>query len=222
MTAVIMKKILLIIIFLYSIANVAQKNSVITIQKIKTSELKFDDLKNSSDVFSFRFWNKGQAIDIRILSDSTKTGTITNFITECPFSKTENQRTISRNEDLNVYIQKIILTDFQTQKALETIERNQICNLKSSDSIKNWEAVLDGEWFSTEQKLNGIYAKKDYDNPRMQKIEEARKFVSFYTELKYAINAEEILQTFLRDLKEGCYMMNGEHEIICKAVKRIH
>jgi len=102
------------------------------------------------------------------------------------------------------------------------MQRNNIYQFPPEESIKGWKSSLDGEWFSIEQKVDGIYSKKDYGNPRLQKeVIEARKFISFFTELKYAIKADESSQLFWRALKLGCYKLSGESEVTCKQQKRL-
>ncbi|OYU78890.1 MAG: hypothetical protein CFE23_16570 [Flavobacterium sp. BFFFF1] len=205
--------------FFYCVANFAQADSIPKIEKFSSLSLKFDDLKNTSDIFSYRIWNFGQAIDIRILADSTKVGNITNFITELPFTTIDQSR--EYNEDsLQVYVQKISLTPLEVQNAFQTIERYKIYNLPTQFDIADWKAILDGEFFETEQKYNGIYVKKTYSNPRQQTNHEGKAFVSFFDELIAVTNAKEYYKPFYKNLKIGCYSKKNEGMIFCKTNKR--
>jgi len=89
--------------FLFSVANLAQEHVAVNIEKITSSQLHFEDLRNSTDIFSFRFWNIGQVIDIRILSDSTRIGTITNFVTECPFTDFKKSQCIYSKRKFDIF-----------------------------------------------------------------------------------------------------------------------
>lgn len=216
-----MRKILLIIGLLHSVAIFAQKESMAEIKRISSKELKFDDLKNTTDILSFRFWNKGQVIDIRILSDSTKVGTIINFITELPF-KTIDESKEYTEDNLYSYYQKINLTNLEVKKALEIIEISKICDLPSDNLIKDWKLVLDGEWFSIEQKINNNYLEKIYGNPKSQEdLNEAKEFLSFYSDLEKTLKLNKVFSNFFFKLKIGCYKKNGEFEIICKQKKKV-
>jgi hypothetical protein len=190
------------------------------IQKIKSNEFKFGDLKTAQNNFSFRFWNQGQVIEIEKESDSIITGNIINFVTESSDSQ-KTQRKIQNGEIIpNIYFQKIELNKQDAEKILKIIVESKILNLKTSDSIKDWKPILDGEWFKIEQKINGEYVEKNYVNPKSQEeLLEAKVFLNFYSELEKKLSLEIIFQNFFKRLKQGCYSRNGEYEIICKRKK---
>lgn len=212
-----MKKIVFLFLFSYSTPILAQEFASLNIEKFTSSEFHFEDLKNTTDLFSFRFWNIGQVIEFRMLSDSTKVGTIINFAIECPFTNFMDSKPCDENDNLNVFVQKTNLSSEQIKKALETMQRNTIYEFPLESSIKGWVPILDKENFSIEQKVNGIYNKKEYNSPRLQKNNlEAKQFIKFFTELNYAVKANESAQTFWKALKPGCYKRRGNSEIICK------
>lgn len=215
-----MKKILLILI-LFSFANIsAQKNANSEIKKVSKSEFKLSDLDNSNDLFSFRFWNQGQVIELRILSDSTKIGTITNFVTKAYKSWRKQEKIISGKIDEIVFYQEIELNEKQFSEVLNLIKTSKITDLPSYEEIKGWKPILDGEWFKTEQNLNGKYKMKTYGNPKQQnELKEAVKFLNFYAALNQELDMKTKFSNFFSDLKFGCYSKNGENQIICKKRK---
>ena len=215
-----MKKILLILIFLNFVGIYAQEDSENKIQKVNKSELKFEDLENSDDIFSFRFWNKGQIIEIRILSDSTRIGTIVNFVTKAYKSSKKQDKILSGKIDEKAFFQKIELSDNRISETIKLIKNSKITELPSDNEIMNWKPILDGEWYSFEQKIDGKYEMKNYGNPRQQyELPEGVKFLNFYSALNDILDLEKKFAYFFADLKNGCYSKNGEHTIICKTRK---
>ena len=216
-----MKQTLLILLLLKFNIIIGQEIVSEKIQKVKSTEFKFGDLKSISNDFSFRFWNKGQVIEIQKESDSIITGSITNFVTETSESY-ETQIKIQSGELIPyVYYQKIDIPKNDAEKILKIIINSKILNLKDSDSINGWKQVLDGEWFSIEQKINNEYIEKHYGNPKSQQdLEESKIFLNFYTTLEKNLNLDNVFWKFFEKLNYGCYTRNGEHEIICKKKKR--
>lgn len=216
-----MKQTLLILLILQFNIIIGQEILSEKIQKVKSNEFKFNDLKSVSNDFSFRFWNKGQVIEIQKESDSIITGSIINFVTEA-FESYETQLKIQSGELIPyIYYQKINIPKNDAEKILEIIINSKILNLKDSDSINDWKLVLDGEWFSIEQKIDNEYIEKHYGNPKSQKdLEESKIFLNFNKTLEKTLNLDNIFWRFFNQLNYGCYSRNGEHEIICKKKKR--
>jgi hypothetical protein len=212
-----MKKVFLFLILL-SFANIsAQENPQWEVNKISKPDFKFSDLNNSNDLFSFRFWNQGQVIELRILSDSTRKGTITNFVTKAYKSWRKQEKIRSGKIDEKVFFQEIDLTENQFSKILNLIKTSKITDLPSDEELKEWKPVLDGEWFKIEQNLDGKYKSKSYGNPKQQNdLKEAVKFLNFYSSLNEELELKTKFSYFFSDLKYGCYSKNGEHQIICK------
>ncbi len=216
-----MKKILLFIIILNFFEGFTQEKIPSRIEKTTKSGLQFSDFKNSSDLFNFRFWNIGQVIEIRILSDSTKIGRITNFATKSYKSWKKQIKIESGKIDPIVYFQKRELTNSEISKVLSLIEKSQITELPSDNEIMNWKPVLDGECYSFEQKVGGIYKMKNYGNPRQQyELPEGVKFLQFYSELDDILHFNENFSDFFSNLDFGCYTKSGESQIICKKRKK--
>lgn len=216
-----MKKILLLIIILTFIEGFAQKKIQSRIEKTTKSELHFLDFKNSTDIFNFRFWNIGQAIEIRVLSDSTKIGTITNYVTKYYKSWKKQTKIDSGKIDPIIYYQIRALTNSEIMKVIDLIEKSQITELPSDNEIMNWKPILDGEWYSFEQKVGGVYKMKNYGNPRQQYgLPEGVKFINFYSDLDEILKFNEKFSYFFSDLNYGCYTKNREHQIVCKKRKK--
>ncbi len=191
-----MKIIFLLISFFYCTTICAQNYTPSELTPENEKKLQLTNFKNSSDLFDFRFWEHGQAIDIRILPDSTQTGTITNFLRE--------------TGDNKIHVQKIELNKADIRKVIDLIEKYSMYDLPTDDSIKTWQPVLDGESFWTEQNIKGTYALKYYGNPAAQKnVPEATRFVNFRADLKKALNLHELFVTFYFNLKVSCFYVNG-------------
>jgi len=210
----IMKIILIIISFFYQSIAIAQDIVTPKLPKIQAClHIIFNNLEDSSDIFTFRFWNKGQVIDIRIRSDSTKIGEITNFIKQ-------DSSSLEEREIVTNYMQVINLSDSEVQKAINVIEKFKIYNLPTSRSIPGWQSVLDGEWFEIEQRVNAVYSYKYYGNPKSQKnFPEAGIFNNFLSEFSTSLHLDKYFWDFFNQLPVQCYVRNGEHEILCKRKK---
>ncbi len=196
--------------------NVTSKN----IQKEKLDTFEIKTLEISKSDFSFRFWNKGQLIEIYKDSDSITTGILMNFVTESSDSN-ETQLKIQNGEIIPyVYFQKNNLTKKESEKILKIILDSKITESNELDSIDKWKLIADGEWFSIEQKINGKYTEKHFGNPKNQEdLAEAKIFLNFYHALEKNVNLDNIFWEFFGKLNVGCFTRNGEHEIICKEKK---
>ena len=113
------------------------------------------------------------------------------------------------------------MTNSEIIKVIDLIEKSQITELPSDNEIMNWKPVLDGEWYSFEQKVGGVYKMKNYGNPRQQyELPEGVKFINFYSDLDEILKFNEKFSYFFSDLNYGCYTKNGEHQIVCKKRKK--
>jgi len=201
-----MRKILPLILILSLTGMFSQNQLTPEITEISKSELKFTDLKNSSDIFSFRLKNDGQYIDIRILSDSTLVGEIINFMEQSYGNRRTYNRISSGKMVPIIYKQNINLTEIEVEKSLMVIEKSRITDLPSDSEIKGWIPVLDGNGFGIEQKVKGVYENKTYGNPKLQKgLSEAQKFLVFHNELDNAINFKNKFSEYFSKLDYGCY-----------------
>jgi len=214
-----MRKILPLILILSLTGMFSQNEITPEITEISKSELKFTDLKSTSDIFSFRLKNDGQNIDIRILSDSTKIGEIINFIEQSYGNKRTYNRINSGKIIPIIYKQEIKLTELEVENALLLIKKYQITDLPSDSEIKEWKPILDGNGFGIEQNVSGIYKKKTYGNPKLQNgIPEANKFLEFHNELDNSINFKSKYDTYFSKLDYGCYD-DSSGVITCKKRK---
>jgi len=210
-----MKKILgLILIFTISIVF-GQKKEGFGIKELTQKELNFPDLEKSNDIFSFRLENLGQVIDLRILNNSTYSGTIYNYVTKANENYRQNEKVSSGKIIPKVYIQEIQLNPEEVKKAIEIVKNHEITTLPSDENIKDWKPVLDGEWFSTSQKINGLYKEKNYGNPKLQVgLKEAKTFLNFHSDLDTEIKFTDKFRNFFSHLDYGCYS-DGSAEITC-------
>jgi hypothetical protein len=201
-----MRKILTLILLLPLTGMFSQNELTPEITEISKSDLKFTDLKNSSDIFSFRLKNDGQYIDFRILSDSTKIGEIINFVEQSYGNRRTYNRISSGKIIPIIYKQKINLTEIEVEKALKIIEKSRIIDLPSDSEIKEWIPILDGNGFGIEQKVKGVYKNKTYGNPKLQKeLPETKIFLDFHCELDNAINFKNKFSDYFSKLDYGCY-----------------
>ena len=179
-------------------------------------DLHLFNLKNSSDLFSFRFWSHGQSVDIRILSDSSQLGEVTNFLREVSKSYSVERKVSIGEIKPTIHVQKITLSKGDVQKVIDIINRYAIKELPTDDSIKAWQPVLDGEWFVIEQKTAGKYFFKYFSNPNSQvEVPEATRFINFYSDLKKELSLDDMFWKFFSGLKIKCFTRNGEHTVTC-------
>lgn len=214
-----MKNILTLILLFAFTELIAQNKPTSEIIEITPSELKFTDIKTATDIFSFRLENLGQTIEFRILPDSTKIGTITNFVTESSNSW-RKQNKINQGKIIpKLYFQKLKLTELEIEKAIELIDKYKITYLQSDSEIEQWKPVFDGEWFGIIQKVNGVYKEKTYGNPKSQEnLNQAKVFLEFHADLDNQIKFTEKFNDFFSGLNYGCYS-DGSTEIVCKKRK---
>lgn len=212
--AIMRVSLLLILTFFCSICS-GQQSPASELHADEEKDLHLINLKNSPDLFSFRFWSHGQCIDIRILNDSTQLGVVTNFLREVKSYSLEKK--IATGEiGPTIHVQKITLSKSEVQKVVDLINRHRIAELPTDDSIKNWQPVLDGEWFAIEQNTAGRYIFKNFGNPKSQvDIPEAARFLNFYSDLNKELNLDDLFWNYFRGLKIKCFTRNGEHTVTC-------
>lgn len=215
-----MKMIILTLLILQFNTIIGQNITSENIQKEKLDKFEITNLEISKNDFSFRFWNKGQLIEIHKDSDSIPTGILMNFVTESSDSYETQVKIKNKGIIPYVYFQKINLTQKESEKILKIILDSKITESNELDSIDKWKLIADGEWFSIEQKINGKYVEKHFENPKSQEdLAEVKIFLNFYYALEKNLNLDNIFWEFFGELNVGCFTRNGEHEIICKEKK---
>jgi len=211
-----MKAGLILILTLFCSICFGQRSPALELQAEEEKDLHLINLKNSSDLFSFRFWSHGQSIDIRILSDSTQLGEVTNFLREVSKSYSLERKVANGEIKPIIHVQKITLSKSKVQKVIDLISRYGIKELPTDDSIKAWQPVLDGEWFAIEQNTTGTYIFKNFGNPKSQvEVPEATRFLNFYSDIKKELSLDDLFWKFFGGLKVKCFTRNGEHTVTC-------
>ncbi|WP_286862882.1 MULTISPECIES: hypothetical protein [Sphingobacterium] len=181
--------------------------ATIDIQKESLSKkLILSDLKKSNHEFAFRFWGRGQAIDIT--GDSTDIiGTVTNYIYHQ--KKSSDYRT-------DTLFKKASLSPDQAKAAYELFLNLKLLNIPTDEKIKGWSKGFDGITYIIEQAYNGNYSAKSYWTPTSQHgLPEARAISDFVNNLSDTLRLEEAFQSFKNTLpRKGCYHTGGM-AVIC-------
>jgi len=159
------------------------------------------DLRKSNHEFAFRFWGRGQAIDIT--GDSTRiVGTVTNYIYHQ--KKSSNYRT-------DTLFKKASLSPDQAKAVYELFLNLKLLNIPTGEKIKGWSKGFDGITYIIEQADKGNYSTKSYWTPSIQDgLPEAKVISDFVNNLSDTLKLEETYRSFKNTLpRKGCYHTNG-------------
>lgn len=170
-------------------------------QESLSKKLGLSDLKKSNHEFAFRFWGRGQAIDIT--GDSTDIiGTVTNYIYHQ--KKSSDYKT-------DTLFKKASLSPDKAKAAYELFLNLKLLNIPTDEKIKGWSKGFDGITYSIEQTDKGNYNTKSYWTPSIQDgLPEAKVISGFVNNLSDTLKLEETFQSFKNTLPyKGCYHTGG-------------
>ncbi len=170
-------------------------------QESLSKKLILSDLRNSNHEFAFRFWGRGQTVDIT--ADSTRIiGTVTNYIYHQ--KKSADYRT-------DTLFKKTSLSPGQAKTAYELFLNLKLLNIPTAGKIKGWSEGVDGITYTIEQSDKENYSTKSYWTPSIQDgLPEARAISDFVNSLSDTLKLEESFQSFKNTLpRKGCYHTGG-------------
>ncbi|GGD22495.1 hypothetical protein [Hyunsoonleella pacifica] len=141
---------------------------------------------------AYRIWTHYQVVELIKITDSTYSGTLTNFITH-------NKK---RNKTEVIY-QKIKIPNRIVKKLIKFLNAENIETLKDCSEIENYPKGFDGKTYIFEigdGKTRRVYSywepeNKRYQNPEMIEIKNVRNILN-------AINTEFNLWKYFKDFRE--------------------
>ncbi|WP_293946982.1 MULTISPECIES: hypothetical protein [unclassified Sphingobacterium] len=175
-------------------------------QESLSKKLGLSDLKKSNHEFAFRFWGRGQAIDI--IGDSTDIiGTVTNYI---------YHQKKSSDYKIDILFKKASLCPDQAEAAYLLFLNLSLLNIPSDEKVKGWRKGADGITYRIEQVDQGHYSNKSYWTPSSQDgLPEAKVISDFVNSLSDTLKLEETFRSFKNTLpRKGCYHTGGM-AVIC-------
>jgi hypothetical protein len=175
-------------------------------QESLSKKLELSDLKKSNHEFAFRFWGRGQAIDI--IGDSTDIiGTVTNYI---------YHQKKSSDYKIDTLFKKASLSPDQAEAAYLLFLNLKLLNIPSDEKLKGWRKGADGITYRIEQVDQVHYSNKSYWTPSSQDgLPEAKVILDFVNSLSDTLKLEETFRSFKNTLpRKGCYH-SGVMAVIC-------
>lgn len=156
-------------------------------QESLSKKLGLSDLKKSNHEFAFRFWGRGQAIDI--IGDSTDIiGTVTNYI---------YHQKKSSDYKIDTLFKKASLSPDQAKAAYELFLNLKLLKIPTDEKIKGWSKGFDGITYIIEQTDKGNYNTKSYWTPTSQDgVPEAKVISDFVNSLSDTLKLEETFRSF--------------------------
>jgi hypothetical protein len=141
---------------------------------------------------AYRIWTDYQVVELIKITDSTYSGTLTNFVTR-------NKR---KNKTEIIY-QKIKVPDGTVEKLINILYSENIEALKDCSEIENYPKGLDGKIYIFEignQTTRRVYSywepeNERYQNPEMPEIKNVRNILS-------SINAEFNMWEYFKDFRD--------------------
>ena len=160
-------------------------------------ELKHYDSLNYKK--AYRIWTDYQVVELIKLTDSTYSGSLTNFVTQ--------RKSKKKNE---IVFQKIKIQDKTVEKLIKTLQSQNIETLKDSDEIEGYPKGFDGKTYIFEignEKSRRVYSywepeNEQYQNPEMPEIKNVR---SILTSINSEFNLWDYFVKFRDRLPNGIY-----------------
>ncbi len=160
-------------------------------------ELKHYDSLNFKK--AYRIWTDYQVVELIKLTDSTYSGSLTNFVTQ--------RKSKKKNE---IVFQKIKIQDKTVEKLIKTLQSQNIETLKDSDEIEGYPKGFDGKTYIFEignEKNRRVYSywepeNEQYQNPEMPEIKNVR---SILTSINSEFNLWDYFVKFRDRLPNGKY-----------------
>ena len=204
------KKILILILSLISTFAFGQSekksflNTYIDSNRIEIGLKDYDSLNFKE---AYRIWNGYQVVELIKLTDSTYSGTLTNFVS--------HRKTQNKNE---IVYQRIKIPNTMVGKLIKSLKLENIEILKDCSEIENYPKGFDGKTYVFEiasEETKRIYSywepeNESFQNPEISEIKNVRNMLNL-------INAEFNLLNYFsifRDrLPKGNYSYNGVNMI---------
>jgi hypothetical protein len=169
-------------------------------------EMGISKLINSTELFHFRFWQFGQAVDIWTTDHKTYSGFVTSYAYKYTTPKRkkddpEYERTITGTFNLDSSIARL---------AYLVIVESSISAIPSCDYISGWSIMGSGETFVFEISDPGSYAFKNYWHAGYHEdIPEAKQILALVKQLNAQLGLAKIHNEFTDALPEGQYRNEG-------------
>lgn len=124
---------------------------------------------------AYRIWTDYQVVELIKLTDSTYSGSLTNFVT---------QRKSKKKSE--IVFQRIKIPDKTLEKLIKTLHSQNIETLKDSDEIEDYPKGFDGKTYVFEvgkEKIRRVYSywepeNEQYQNPDMPEIKNVRTILA--------------------------------------------
>jgi len=181
-------------------------------QNIVIHDLSLTRLDTSSSDYYFRIWKANQVLDIWKTNYNTFYGQLTSWATEQTPAK-------EKPTDRILVVKKILHSD-TIKQLIKLIEKSEILNLPTDDSIKGWKHGFDGITYIIEFATKSNYNFKTYWTPKVQDstLIEARYFQSFVDTIFRLSNSSTIWKDFEKLIPYECYNVGGT--IGCKVLTK--
>ncbi len=181
-------------------------------QNIVIDGLSLTRLDTSSSDSYFRIWKANQVLDIWKTNNNTFSGKLTSWATE--------QTPAKEKPTDRILIDKKILQSDTIKQILKLIEKTEILNLPTDDSIKGWKHGFDGITYIIEFATKSNYNFKTYWTPKAQDstLTEARFIQSFVDTIFQLSNSLKIWKDFEKLIPYECYNVGGT--IICRVLTK--
>jgi uncharacterized protein YbaA (DUF1428 family) len=148
---------------------------------------------------AYRIWTDYQVVELIKLTDSTYSGSLTNFVTQ--------RKSKKRSE---IVFQRIKIPDKTVEKLIKTLQLQNIETLKDSDEIESYPKGFDGKTYVFEigkEKTRRVYSywepeNEQYQNPEMPEIKNVR---SILASINSEFNLWDYFVKFRDRLPSGSY-----------------
>lgn len=169
-------------------------------------QIKVDKLVNATDVFHFRFWQDGQAVDIWTSDYKVFQGSVTNFARRSYPAPTKRQRT----KPPKYFIKHIKLDTAQAHQVYGLILQYSILSMPESKKIEGWTSYADGDGYNFEISSQNQYRFMYFGNPAAQKnIPEAVKVQDFIQKINAILKLQALYAKLIEELPYGCFTTEG-------------
>ncbi|NCP61513.1 MAG: hypothetical protein GW839_14645 [Flavobacteriales bacterium] len=141
---------------------------------------------------AYRIWTDYQVVELIKITDSTYSGTLTNFVT--------HRKSKKKSE---IVFQRIKIPNKTVEKLIKSLESENIETLKDCSEIENYPKGFDGKTYIFEigmRKTRRVYSywepeNERYQNPEMPEIKNVRNMLN-------TINAEFNLWKYFADFRD--------------------